>query len=178
MTACNQTKVAYIDVDEILKEYEGAKDAEKEIQAESMKISSEIEQMTMSFQAKVQEYQKNSATMSAADKQKTEQELMQEQQQIQRGQQMVQQQMQMMSQTKIEELNTEIELFLEGYAKSNGYSYILGTSQQTKTVMYGESSMDITDKVLESLNEGYGSEEILEEIGAENTSEETEATPE
>ena len=163
LASCNQVKVAYVDVDEILKEYKGAKEAEKEIQAESIKLSAEIEQLTNRFQQKVQEFQKSSNTMSAAEKQKLEQELMMEQQQIQMSQQMVQQQMQALSLAKIEELNKDIELFLEGYAKSNGYSYILGTSQQTKAVMYGDASLNVTDEVLESLNSNYKIDEITEE---------------
>lgn len=178
MASCNQVKVAYVDVDEILKEYDGAKEAEKEIQAESQKMSAEIDQMTMSFQAKVQDYQKTSNTLSADAKQKKEQELMQEQQQIQRGQQMVQQQMQSLGQAKIEELNKEIESFLEDYAESNGYSYILGTSQQTKAVMYGKPTLNITEEVLESLNESYKSEdsavESIEEVTEEITPGKTE----
>lgn len=182
MASCNQAKVAYIDVDEILKEYEGAKEAEKEIQAESQKMSMEIEQMTMSFQAKVQEYQQTSSTLSADAKQQKEQELMQEQQQIQRGQQMVQQQMQVLSQAKIEELNKEIESFLEGYAESKGYSYILGTSQQTKAVMYGDATLNVTADVLDSLNENYESEdsemESIEETIQAASEEEMEEKPE
>ena len=182
LASCNQVKVAYIDVDEILKEYDGAKEAEKEIQAESQKMSGEIEQMTMSFQAKVQEYQKTSSSLSTDAKQKKEQELMQEQQQIQRGQQMVQQQMQALSQAKIAELNKEIESFLEGYAKSNGYSYILGTSQQTKSVMYGDSNLNVTEEVLESLNESYKSEdsivEPIEKAAEEVSQEKTDEKPE
>ncbi len=178
LASCNQVKVAYVDVDEILKEYKGAKEAEKEIQAESIKLSAEIEQLTNRFQQKVQEFQKYSNTMSAAEKQKLEQELMMEQQQIQMSQQMVQQQMQALSLAKIEELNKDIELFLEGYAKSNGYSYILGTSQQTKAVMYGDASLNVTDEVLESLNSNYKTEEITEETTEINDEEIIEKNPE
>jgi len=178
LASCNQVKVAYVDVDEILKEYKGAKEAEKEIQAESIKLSAEIEQLTNRFQQKVQEFQKYSNTMSAAEKQKLEQELMMEQQQIQMSQQMVQQQMQALSLAKIEELNKDIELFLEGYAKSNGYSYILGTSQQTKAVMYGDASLNVTDEVLESLNSNYKTEEITEETTEMHDEEIVEENPE
>ncbi len=76
---------------------------------------------------------------------------------------MVQQQMQTLSQAKIEELNKEIESFLEDYAGSNGYSYILGTSQQTKAVMYGKPSLNVTEEVLESLNENYESSASTDE---------------
>ncbi|MCF6297222.1 MAG: OmpH family outer membrane protein [Flavobacteriaceae bacterium] len=159
LASCTQVKIAYIDIDEVLKEYKGSKVAETEIKTESEKIATEVEQLTVVFQQKVQEYQKNIKSLSAKARQEKEQELMQEQQQIQQAQQMVQQQIQALGQTKIEELNEEIESFLKGYAKSKGFTYILGTSQQTKTVMYGEKTLDVTDDVLEALNDQYKSNE-------------------
>ncbi len=155
LTSCNQVKIAYVDVEEVLKEYQGSKDAEEEMKTKSGKISGELDQMAMSFQQKVQDYQKNSKSLSSDAKQKKEQELMQEQQQIQQRQQMVQQQVQAEGLKMLDKINDDIDSFLEEYAKSKGYTYILGTSQQTKSVLYGDNSLDITSDIVEALNENY-----------------------
>jgi len=170
LASCSQTKIAYVDVEEILKEYEGAKIAEEEMKEKSNQISSELDQMAMAFQQKVQAYQEASKTLSESAKREQEQVLMQEQQQIQQSQQMAQQQVQAEGQKKIELINNEIETFLTDYAKSKGYSVILGTSKQTKTVMYGDDSLDITDLVVDALNIAYkpASTEVITE---ENTEE-------
>ena len=55
-------------------------------------------------------------------------------------------------------MNSDIESFLEEYGKSNGYTYILGSSMQTKSVLYGEASLNITDAVIDALNKSYASE--------------------
>ncbi len=159
LSSCTQVKIAHVDVEEILKEYKGSKKAEEEMKAQSEQMANELDQLAIPFQQKVQEYQQNSQNLSASARQEKEQELMQEQQMIQQIQQIAQQQVQAEGQKKIDQINEDIEAFLEGYAKSNGYTYILGTSSTTKSVLYGEESLNITDEVLEALNADYGSKE-------------------
>ena len=152
LTSCNETKIAYVNVEEVLKEYKGSKAAEEEMRLKSEKIGAEIEQLGVQFQAKVQEYQKNMSKLSATVRAQKEQELMQEQQMIQQRQQMVQQQFQQEGNEKIGVINDEIEAYIEEYAQTNNYSFILGTSKQTRTVLYGNETYDITDVIIENLN--------------------------
>jgi len=157
LTSCNQVKIAYVDVEEILKEYDGSKKAEEEMKVQSEKIAAELDQLAFNFQQKVQEYQKKTNTLSVNAKKEKEQELMQEQQQIQQRQQMAQQLVQTEGQKKIDIINEDIESFLKDYAKQKGLTYILGTSKQTKSVMYGDKTLDITDDVIDALNDDYKS---------------------
>ena len=168
LASCTQVKIAYVDIEEIMKEYEGSKKAEEEMKAQSEEMSRQLDQLAMPFQQKVQEYQQNQENLSASAKQEKERELMQEQQMIQQQQQMAQQQVQAEGQKKMEKINSDIESYLSIYAKSKGFTYILGSSNQTKSILYGEESLDITDEVISSLNENYISEEP----------EETSTTPE
>lgn len=172
MVSCNQVKIAYVDVEEVLKEYKGSKKAEEEMKAQSETMANELDQLAIPFQQKVQEYQKNSQNMSTSARQEKEQELMQEQQMIQQRQQMAQQQVQSEGQKKIDQINEDVEEFLEGYAKANGYTYILGTSEQTKSVLYGEEALNITDKVIEALNADYDKNEPSSGSQAEAPAEE------
>jgi outer membrane protein len=158
MASCTQVKIAYVDVEEILKEYEGSKKAEEEMKAQSEEISRQLDQLAVPFQQKVQEYQKNQQNLSASERQKQESELMQQQQIIQQQQQMAQQQVQAAGQEKMEKINSDIEDFLSDYAVSKGFTYILGSSEQTKSVLYGEASLDITEEVISALNESYSIE--------------------
>lgn len=180
MASCNQVKIAYVDVEEILKEYDGAKKAEEDMKAKSQAISQQLDQLAQPLQEKIQEYQKNKDNLSAAARQKKESELMQQQQMFQQQQQMAQQQVQAEGQRVFDEMNSDIESFLEEYGKSNGYTYILGSSMQTKSVLYGEASLNITDVVIDALNESYAEEapEVSEAIQAEEVPESGEATEE
>lgn len=162
LASCTQVKIAYVDVEEVMKEYEGSKIAEEEMKAQSEEMSRQLDQLALPFQQKVQEYQQNQQNLSASAKQEKERELMQEQQMIQQQQQMAQQQVQAEGQVKIEKINEDIDAFISVYAKSKGYTYILGSSDQTKSILYGEESLDITEDVIDGLNENYSSEEPVE----------------
>ena len=124
MASCNQVKIAYVDVEEILKEYDGAKKAEEDMKAKSQAISQQLDQLAQPLQEKIQEYQKNKDNLSASARQKKESELMQEQQMFQQQQQMAQQQVQAEGQRMFEEMNSDIESFLEDYGKSKGYGFV------------------------------------------------------
>ena len=175
IASCTQVKIAHVDVEEILEEYKGSKQAEEEMKAQSETMANQLDQLAIPFQQKVQEYQKNSNTMSSSARQEKEQELMQEQQMIQQRQQMAQQQVQSEGQKKIDKINEEIETFLAGYAKSKGYTYILGTSEQTKSVLYGEEALNITEEVITALNADFDKNAPSEEKAAEEAA--TEPAP-
>ncbi len=161
-TSCTQEKVAYVDVEEIYKEYNKAKEAEQQMTIQSQKMSNEIEEFRMAFQQKVQEYQNASTSLSDTEKQQKEQELMREQQEIQQRQQMARQLIQEESKGKMDVIDEDIERLISKYAESNSFTLVLGTSSQTKSVLYGKSSKDITSEIIESLNDEYEPEESEE----------------
>jgi len=155
LASCTQVKIAYVDVEEVLKEYEGAKQAEEEMKSQSQQLSQQLDQMALPLQQKIQEYQKNKDKLSSSARQKQESELMQEQQMFQQQQQMAQQQVQAEGQRVFDKINNDIESFLAEYGQSKGYTYILGSSSQTKSVLYGEESLNITDEVIEAMNADF-----------------------
>jgi len=159
LASCNQTKIAYVNIDEVLKEYEGAKNAEETIRENSDKLMAELEPIAREFQMKIQEFQTNQSKLSAIAKAEQEKQLMQEQQIIQQRQQMAQQQVQQESQQLYMDINKKIDSLIGVYAKTNGFSFVLGTSPQTKSVVYGDETLNITDEVIETLNESYISKE-------------------
>ena len=161
--SCTQEKTAFVDVEEIYKEYNKAKEAEQEMTIRSQKMSNDIDALKMLFQQKVQEYQSSSASLSDADKLKKEQVLMREQQEIQQSQQMAMQMIQEESKTIMDKIDKDIQSFISEYAKKKGLSMIFGTSSQTKTILYAASSKDITEEIIKSLNDEYESEESTEE---------------
>jgi len=157
LTSCNQTKIAYVNIDEVLKEYDGSKNAEKSMREKSDQIMAGLEPMMREFQVKVQEFQKNASKLSAKAKTEKEQQLMQEQQILQQRQQMAQQQVQQEGQQIYLDIDKKIDSLIGEYAKSKGYSFVLGTSPQTKSVLYGNEKDNITNLVIESLNSSYAS---------------------
>jgi len=155
MFSCTQTKTGYVDVEEILKEYKGSKDAEKEMNDKSGQIKTQLDAMAADYQKKVASYYEKAPKMSKQANQEAQNVLMQEKQALEQRQQQAQVDVQKDVQDRMAEINENIEDFVKNYAKKNGYTYILGTSEQTRSVLYGDSKLDLTDTILEGLNDEY-----------------------
>lgn len=153
-SSCTQTKIAYIDVETVMKEYEAAKALETAFTAQQQEMSAELQGMQAPFQAKVREYYQGAEKMTPSQRAETEQGLQQEQQMIQARQQELTQQLQQENQVKSEDLIGTVDSLVAIYSKSKGFNLVLGT-QGNGTVMYGDEVLDITKDVIKTLNEDY-----------------------
>jgi len=151
LVSCNQNKVAYIDVEVLMKDYEATKELESSLKEKQEKMAKELDSISAPFQLKVQQYYQNQQKMSAKKRAEVESALQQEQQFLQSKQQQASQLLQMENQEKSEVLTKRVDSFVADYAKVNGFNLILGTSGKG-TVLYGEDSMDVTTEILEILN--------------------------
>ena len=164
LISCTQTKIGYVDLEEVVKEYKGTKDAEKAMNEKSVGIKGQLDQLATEYQTKVTDYYAKVKTMSTKVRQQTEDALRQQQEVLNQRQQQAQAEVQKDGQERMEEINENIIDFVSDYAKANGFTYILGTSEQTKTVLYGDSKSDLTDVILENLNDAYKKENKTEGI--------------
>ncbi|PHS52765.1 MAG: hypothetical protein COB01_06140 [Lutibacter sp.] len=155
--SCNQTKIAYIDVEVLMKDYQATKALESSLKAKQEKMAKELDSIGAPFQLKVQEYYKNASKMSAKKRTETENSLQQEQQFIQAKQQQASQILQVENQKESEILTKRVDSFVADYAKLKGYNLILGTSGKG-TVMYGGETLNVTAEILEILNLDFSKE--------------------
>ncbi len=153
LASCTQ-KIAYVDVEELMKGYDETKSMESDLKAKQDKLKFSLDSLALGFQQKVDDYQKKAGSMSAPSRQQLEQKLMQEQQQIQGQQQQASQMLQKLSQESFDALSKKVDSFVAEYAKDNGYKIILGTNGKG-TVMYGDEDLNVTEQVLEKLNKAY-----------------------
>ena len=85
--------------------------------------------------------------------------LKQKQQKLQQELQIEQQLLTKDFQVQIDTVIVKVKRFVKVYGEAHGFTYILGTTDATSTVMYGEASINITKDVLKALNEAYKTEE-------------------
>lgn len=149
--SCNQTKVAYIDVAELMKGYDATIALEAELLAKQEAKSKVLDSISAPFQQRVQEYYQNADNMSATKRSEAEQALQQEQQLLQMQQQQAANELQQEQLEKSEALSKIVDSTVAAYARDNGLKLILGT-QGNGTVIYGEESLNITENILEILN--------------------------
>ena len=151
LASCNQTKIAYIDIEVLMKDYEATKALEIALKAKQEKIAKELDSIGTPFQLKVQQYYQNASKMSAKKRAEVENTLQQEQQLLQSRQQQASQMLQLENQEKSEILTKKVDSFVAKFAKTKGYNLILGTSGKG-TVLYGDEALNVTTEILEILN--------------------------
>ena len=168
-TGCENDKTAYVDTTKLIQEFSEMKAVEAEFNERSIKLKQELDSAARGFQQEVQEYQENMATMSQAERQATEKELMQKQQILQQQQQMKSGQLRQESDQVVDSLITKVKDFVKAYGEENDYTYIFG-SNESANIMYAEEGLDITEEILAEMNEGKEvSSEEVEEIEEETT---------
>jgi outer membrane protein len=154
LTSCNQEKTAYVDTTKLIQEYKEMKDVEANFSTKSDSVKSQLDSIARVFQQEVQAYQQEMNSMSQAERQEKEQELMQKQQTIQQQQQMMGNQLRSESDAVIDSIVNKVKDYVKVYGEENDYTYIFG-SNESANIMYAEEGLDITEVILEKLNEGY-----------------------
>ena len=158
LASCTQSKIGYVDVQEVMKDYEAAKSIEEQLKLEQEDVSKSLDSLMIPFQAKVQEFYKSAEKMSPSKRQEAEQELQQENQLLQQRQQQAQQYLQQKGASEIEKLTNKIDSVVANYAVKNSYKMIMAT-QGTGQVMYGDESANLTETILDILNLEFESKE-------------------
>ncbi|SDR92352.1 OmpH family outer membrane protein [Christiangramia echinicola] len=170
MVSCNEQKTAYVDTTKIVQEYKEMKDVEAEFTSKSDSVRQQLDSVARVFQQEVQAYQSDMNSMSESQRKENEQELMQKQQMLQQQQQMQSNRLREQSNVVMDSIVNKIKDYVKDYGKDNGYTYIFG-SNESANIMYAEEGLDITQDILEKLNEDYGGSE---EVETETTEEEVE----
>ena len=157
LASCNQTKIAYIDVEVIMKDYSATKALEEKLKAKQDAFAKQLDSLQGPFQLKVQEYYKAAPQMSPQKRAEAEGALQQEQQFLQARQQQASEELQKENLENSEALTKKVDSFVADYAKAKGFQLIIGTSGKG-TVMYGDEKMNVTADILELLNKDYSKE--------------------
>jgi len=173
MAACNNTKTdeksapttapavenkepyVYYNQDTILNKYEYAKDVQKSLQDKGKSAENDLGARKQALQREITEYQKNVNTLSADQRQTTEQRLGREQQDWQSRSQNAAAEFQNMQATEAGKVFDKLSDQVKSLAKEKGYKLVLSYSRSNPTVIYGDKSLDITTELLKRLNEAY-----------------------
>ncbi len=153
LASCTQ-KIAYVDIEVLMKGFEEAKTMEADLKAKQDNLKFSLDSLAFGFQEKVEDYQRKVGSMTPQMRQQMEQKLGQEQQQIQGQQQQASAMLQQLSQEGLGVLTKKVDSFVAEYAKDKGYTMVLGTNGKG-TVMYADEKLNITEPVLEKLNAAY-----------------------
>ena len=153
--SCQQQKIGFIDTGEIVNEYQEKKDLEEKFKGKKAQLDKKNDSISKAFQLEVQAFQLKSKKMAQSKAQALYQELGQKQQLLQQQIQFSEQQFGQQFNAELDSVIVSVKDFAKDYGKKNGYSYILGTSEATSSVIYGEDANDLTKTILDALNAKY-----------------------
>ncbi|MDG1730486.1 MAG: OmpH family outer membrane protein [Algibacter sp.] len=151
-------KIGFVDNGTLINDYQKKKDVEAAFQVKEEAFRKRADSISQAFQAEAQKGQAEAQRIARSNMKKAEAlmgGLQQKQQQLQQQMQVEQQQLTQAFQVEIDSVIVNVKDFVKDYGKTNGYNYILGTSDAAATVMYGEEQSDLTQIVLEALNADY-----------------------
>ncbi|MEL0455296.1 OmpH family outer membrane protein [Flavobacteriaceae bacterium SZ-1-7] len=156
LASCQKpNKIGFINNGTIINEYQEKKDVEAKYQVKEESFRKKADSLGKAFQAEVQVTQMEAQRASQKKQQELMAGLQQKQQRLQQQMQAEQQQLTQEFQTEIDSVISTVKKFVKGYGKTNGYTYILGTTDAASTVMYGTDENDLTQTILEALNAEY-----------------------
>ena len=152
LSSCQQNKVAYVDYATLLDGYSKKKDLEARYQSRAEAFAQRRDSISQAFQIEAQSLQNKTKSMSQQQAQEEFGALQQRGQAIGAQLQQEEQRMQQQGQQKMDSLLMEVKERIGEFGRNNGYTYILAGGEGG-TVLYGSDNQDITDEVLEYLNE-------------------------
>ena len=155
LTSCQQQKIGFVDNGKVINDYQEKKDIEEKFKVKDEAFKKKTDSIGQAFQLEVQNYQINGSKMSNKKRQETEQQLGQKQQMLQQQIQVEQQQITKAFQTEIDSTIVKVKDFVKDYGKTNGFTYILGTSDGASSVLYGTEENDLSQTIIDALNAEY-----------------------
>ncbi|MBD1420084.1 OmpH family outer membrane protein [Sphingobacterium chuzhouense] len=153
--ANKEEKIVYINSDTLSEKYEYYKDVRTKLEAKVKKAQSDLQSKGQAFQREVADYQQKAGTMSASERQATEERLARKQDELGRLDQNASASIAQDESTEFTNVYNTITEYLKKHAEEKGYELVLTYSVSNPTVLYAEKKMDITAEVVEALNKEY-----------------------
>lgn len=163
LASCQKpNKIGFVDNGTVINDYQEKIEVEAKFQVKEEAFRKRADSISTAFQAEAQKGQAEAQRLAQRNNRKKAEELMgglqQKQQQLQQQMQMEQQQLTQAFQAEIDSVIVNVKDFVKEYGKTNGYNYILGTSDAAATVMYGSDENDLTKTIVDAINADYKKE--------------------
>lgn len=149
-----QERIAYIDTAKLMEGYEGMKQARAQYRQKAEVWQANVDTLVSEVQQQIKTYEKESAGMSAKEKELSQQLIRSKQQQLGEYQKAIQEKARQADVEMTQQVLATVNAYLTDYGKAHNYRIILAATD-AGNIIYAEEGMDITADVLEGLNEGY-----------------------
>lgn len=152
-----QGSIVYIQLDSLINQYDMFNDLRSELESKAQAIQDDLTKKGRSFESAAKDFEtkiaKGLLTRSQAEEQ--QQRLVERQQNLQNLSQQKQLEMAEEEAVMMRKVMDAVQTFIDKYNQEKGYALILTTSAASTTVITGNPSLNITQDVLNGLNEEY-----------------------
>lgn len=154
--------LAFVNSDSLAVKYLFFDEVNKQLEAKKEKFEKEFANRATGLQRQIEDFQKTANNMTIAQARAVEEDLARKQQNLQQYQQILTQNL-LKEEAKLnKKLYETVAKYLEKYGKENGLDFIFKHSTGGE-IWYGDSSMDITEEIIEGLNNEYNAGEMKTE---------------
>lgn len=150
-----EEKIVYVNSDSLSEKYQYYKDVRTKLEAKVKKAQSDLQAKGQAYQRELAEYQQKAGSMSATERQATEERLVRLQGDLGRMDQNASSNIAQEEQTEFSKVYSAVTEYLKKHSEEKGYKLVLTYSKTNPTVLYAEPSMDITKQVIDALNKEY-----------------------
>ncbi|MFV0500549.1 MAG: OmpH family outer membrane protein [Bacteroidales bacterium] len=151
-----ELRIAYVDTDSIMLQYEYAKDLEQGLKSYQKQLESSYESQLRKLQTDFENYQKTGDKLTLTEQRRKEEDLMKRQQKLPEVQQRMMSQLQERQVEDNKKLLNSVYAFIKDYnSKNKKFNIILSKSYVSSSVLYADQGLDITKEIIKGLNQEY-----------------------
>ena len=149
-------KIAYVNIDSLMNKFNLYNQNQQKLAEKQKKAEAQFNEKSSQFQAHYNDFQNrvNKGLITSADAQEMQKQLSDEQQNLVKLNDQLRQELADESTVLTRQVLNEVENFLKDYTKDHPYSYIVSYSFPGP-VLYANDSLDITNEVLNLLNDKF-----------------------
>jgi len=149
-------KIAYVNTDSIMAQYDYAKDLEKGLKAFQASLESNYQAQGSKLKSDYENYMKTGDKLTLTEQKRKEEDLQRRQQEFPALQQKMMAQLQERQLEDNKKLLNSVYAFIKDYnSKHQKFNIILSRSYVSSTVLYADEGFDITKEIVKGLNEEY-----------------------
>jgi outer membrane protein len=150
-------KVAFVLTDSVINKYEYFKTKSAELQEKGKKFESDLQGRARGFEQEVANFQQTGGNMTPNQQRAKQEELVKKEQNLMTYRDNLMQELAGDESTLYSEVYDKVQAYLKKYAEENDLDLILSYTRGG-AVWYGKDALDLTDKVVEGLNQEFASE--------------------
>jgi len=149
----NSPLIGYVDLDSLNEHISFIKNNRKLLEGEQMAIEKEWENAYRNLQAQKDNFLKRGNSITQAEAEEFQGKLIQQQQIVDEKKQSSSQALNDKSYKFLDDVQKKLKAFLVDYNHDNKFNYIFTTGNGLEYMVYKDSALNITDDVIEGMNE-------------------------